>query len=55
MELKKQIKSKKIKLRDVANELGMTMPTLKSKLDDPNRLTVSDIMKLRDLGITIKI
>jgi hypothetical protein len=38
-----------LKRKDVANSLGITMPTLKSKLKDPNRLTVRDISLLKNL------
>lgn len=43
-----------LKRKDVANSLGITMPTLKSKLKDPNRLTVADITALKKLQFSLK-
>ena len=55
MDIQKQLKEKKLLKRDVCAHLGCTMPTLKSKLDEPTRLTVSDIMALRELGLKIEV
>jgi hypothetical protein len=43
-----------LKRKDVAKSLGITMPTLKSKLKDPNRLTVADITALKNLKFELK-
>lgn len=53
--IREQLKEKGMLRRELANELGITMPTLKSKLDNPRRLTVGDIEKLRNLGFNITI
>jgi hypothetical protein len=55
MDIRQQLKEKKLLKRDVCAHLGCTMPTLKSKLDEPTRLTISDIRALRELGIEIKV
>lgn len=46
MEFINDLKRLGLKRQDVAEKLNITMPTLKSKLQDPMRLTVGDIVKL---------
>ena len=53
--IKEQLKEKKMLKRELADKLGMTMPTLKKKLDEPKHLTVGEIMRLRELGFNITI
>jgi hypothetical protein len=55
MTLKDQIKFKKLLKRDICKHLDITMPTLKSKLDDPKRLTILDVEKLRELELEITV
>lgn len=43
----------KLKRLEVAEVLGITMPTLKSKLKDPNKLTVSNIKALKKLNFKL--
>jgi len=43
----------KLKRKQVAQILGVTMPTLKSKLKDPNRLTVKNIKELKNLKFSL--
>lgn len=54
LEFINDLKRLKLKRKDVANSLGITMPTLKSKLTDPNRLTVADISALKNLKFSLK-
>lgn len=42
-----------LKRKDVAEALGITMPTLKSKLRDPEKLTIKDLHKLQELKFNI--
>lgn len=53
--IREQLKAKKMLKRDLAEQMGITMPTLKKKLDNPRHLTVGDIEKLRNLGFNITI
>ncbi len=53
MEFINDLKRLKLKRQDVADSLGITMPTLKSKLVDPMRLTVGDIIELRKLNFNL--
>lgn len=55
MDLKQQLKQLKLLKRDVSAHLNMTMPTLKSKLDHTDSLTIGDVKKLRELGFKIEI
>tara|TARA_R110000782_G_scaffold65351_3_gene133111 strand:- start:1982 stop:2173 length:192 start_codon:yes stop_codon:yes gene_type:complete len=43
----------KLKRMEVAEILGITMPTLKSKLKDPNKLTVGNIKALKKLNFKL--
>ena len=42
-----------LKRKDVAEALGVTMPTLKSKLRNPEKLTVKDVRILEELKFNI--
>lgn len=55
MNIREQLKERKLLKRDVCNHLGCTMPTLKSKLDNPAKLTLGDVEKLKELGLTFNI
>lgn len=55
MDLREQLKQLKLSKRDVSAHLGMTMPTLKSKFDNPGNLTITNVNKLRELGFKIEI
>jgi transcriptional regulator with XRE-family HTH domain len=52
-----QMNKLNLKRKDVADALGITMPTLKSKLRDPGKLTLKDVQKLQELSfnVTLKI
>jgi DNA-binding Xre family transcriptional regulator len=55
MDIKQQLKERKMLKRELADEMGITMPTLKKKLDEPRHLTVGDIERLRQLGFIINV
>lgn len=52
-QLKYQIMDLKLLKKDIAAHLGMSMPTLKTKLEHPENLTISDVQKLGQLGIKL--
>ena len=41
--------------KELADEMGITMPTLKKKLDEPRYLTIGEVEKLRRLGFIINV
>ena len=43
-----ELKRLKFKRYQICTILGCTMPTLKSKIENPGRLTVDDINKLKN-------
>ena len=43
-----------LKRYEVADKLEMTMPTLKSKLKQPNKMTLRDVEVLQSLGFQLK-
>ena len=45
----------KLRKTDVANSLEMTMPTLNSKVKEPEKLTLKDLSNLLGLGFRINI
>jgi len=47
------LKSMGMTRQDVADKLGMTMPTLRSKINDPDRFTIADIRKLKQLNFKL--
>lgn len=52
---KTELKRLGLKRYDVARELGMSYPSLKTKVDDPNRFTFGDLKTLAELGINLKL
>lgn len=42
-----------LKRKDVAEALGVTMPTLKAKLRNPDKLTLKDVRVLEELKFNI--
>jgi plasmid maintenance system antidote protein VapI len=44
-----------LKRKDVAEALGVTMPTLKSKLRNPEKLTLKDVRILEGLNFKINL
>ena len=50
-----ELKRLKLKRYEVAKELGMSYPSLKTKVDDPNRFTFGDLKKLAELGINLQL
>lgn len=48
-----QMNQLNLKRKDVAAALEITMPTLKAKLRDPDKLTVKDLHKLQELQFNI--
>ena len=55
MDIKEQLKARKMLKRELANKMEITMPTLKKKLDDPRNLTVGEVEKLRKWGFIINV
>jgi len=55
MDIKMQLKERKMLKRQLADEMGITMPTLKKKLDEPRHLTIGEVEKLRQLGFIINV
>lgn len=43
----------KLKRYEVAEELGVSLPTLKSRLQNPNRFNLMEVKKLKGLGFTL--
>ncbi len=43
-----------LKKKDVAEKLEMTMPTLNSKIQNPDTLTVKDLSNLKELEFNFK-
>ena len=54
MEFINDLKRLGLKRYEVANKLEMTMPTLKSKLKQPNKMTLRDVEVLQSLGFQLK-
>ena len=54
LEFINEIKRLGLRRLDVTNHLGFSYETLKRKLQDPGRFTVSDIQKLKELKINLK-
>lgn len=48
-----QINVLNIKRKDVAEAMGVTMPTLKSKLRNPERITLGDLHTFKDLNFNL--
>lgn len=44
-----------LKRKDVAEALGITMPTLKAKLRNPDKFTLKDVRVLEELKFNINI
>lgn len=49
------LRSLKLKKKDVAKKLDMTLPTLSSKVQRPEKITLLDIHNLLQLGFTINL
>ena len=49
-----EIKRLGLRRLDITKHLGITNPTLKSKLRDPGRFTYAELLKLKKLKITLK-
>lgn len=43
-----------LKKKDVAEKLEMTMPTLNSKIQNPDTLTIKDLSNLKELEFNLK-
>jgi hypothetical protein len=54
MEFINDLKRLGLKRYEVADKLEMTMPTLKSKLKQPNKMTLRDVEVLQSLGFQLK-
>lgn len=54
-EFKAKIKELGLKKKDVMRHLGLTLPTLNHKLNNPKDLKVDEINKLKELNINIKL
>lgn len=42
-----------LKKMEIADKLGVTLPTLQSKILEPNRLTLKDIGNLKELNFNL--
>lgn len=42
-----------LKKMEIADKLGITLPTLQSKILEPNRLTLKDIGNLKELNFNL--
>ena len=49
------LRSLKLKKKDVAKKLNMTPPTLKTKIQKPEKITLLDLHNLLQLGFTINL
>ena len=54
MEFINDLKRLGLKRYEVADKLEMTMPTLKSKLKQPKKMTLRDVEVLQSLGFHLK-
>jgi hypothetical protein len=54
LEFINEIKRLGLRRLDITDHLGFSYETLKRKLQDPGRFTVSDIQKLKELKINLK-
>jgi len=48
-----QMNTLNLKRKDVAEALGVTMPTLKAKLRNPEKLTVADVRILQEMNFNL--
>ena len=55
IEFTTNLRELKLKKKDVANQLNMTLPTLSSKILNPEKITALDMFNLLNLGFTINI
>lgn len=53
LEFVNEIKRLGLRRLDVTDHLGITYNTLRSKLQDPGRFTVTDLQKLKQLKIKL--
>ena len=53
MEFINDMKRLSFRRYDVCNILGVTMPTLKSKLQNPDSITVGEVVKLKRKGFKL--
>jgi len=53
LEFINEIKRLGLRRLDVVNTLGITYATLRTKLQDPDRFTISDIKKLKQLNLKL--
>lgn len=51
----KELKRLNYTKQDVINELGVTRPTLMSRLENPNSLLLGEIKQLKKLGFNEKL
>jgi hypothetical protein len=42
-----------LRRKDVAHKLGITYPSLKCKVNDPNRFKVCEVIELKRIGFTL--
>jgi hypothetical protein len=50
-----ELKRLNLKRYEVAKELGISYPSLKSKIDNPDRFTYREIKKLAELEINLQL
>lgn len=52
--ISKELKRLNLKKSDLADRLGITMPTLKSKINNPQKFTILDLIVMRNHKIDIE-
>ena len=53
LHFRKELKSLKFKRYQICTILGCTMPTLKTRIENPGRFTVDEIKKLENNGFNV--
>lgn len=51
---KAELKRLKLRKKDVAKHLNLTMPTLKGRVEDPNTFKIKEVKLMRELGFDIE-
>ena len=54
MELEKQIKAVGMNKKRVAEKLGVTPPTFRARMEDPDSFTIREVKILNDMGIFLQ-
>ena len=51
---KAELKRLKLRKKDVAKHLNLTMPTLQGTVEDPNTFKIQEVKLMRELGFDIE-